>query len=666
MSPELLLFARSLGIALLHSLWQGAVIGACLGIVFRLVPQAAAKLRYHLSVSALLFLFVWFATTWAQQYDRMHLAKIVVTESAASGQPVKTYTVGAAAPESALHFSLSNLEPALPWLTALYIAGLLFMLARFCVSIAMLYRLRSNRHARPDHYWQNRLQELCRKMDIDRQVLVRLSHNIAVPIVTGFIKPMILLPVASASQLSQDQLEAILLHELAHIKRNDYLVNIVQAVIETVLFFNPFMWRISAVIRREREHCCDDLVLIHSSHPLPYAMALATLETQRGTNHYMALAASGKKQDLFNRIKRIMEMKKENLNYGRLIAAALLVAVIGVSAVWLTPVFAQNHKDETRTVKKRSVTWISDETLTVKDNNGKEKTYNSLEEWPESEKLKMAREYAHNGTELYFGKDYRQLKLNEDGNTTSIIIPKAKPFNTQPPGPPSPVSALRQPPAAPEEPEAPETPELPAVAEVHNSINQIDWNRVNKSVEEAAAQTKNIDWNQIRKNMSEASRELKNIDWVMIEKQVNDGLAEAQEAMNSPEVKREIRKSMEIARKETAKAMDEARLSMDQAREETRKAIEEARRDMEEKRRDMQEKANTARSNSYDKMLSQMDADGLIDRDQKFRVEKKDDRLYINGEAQSDAVYNKYKSYLKGDQIKIKGSANTLSIDITN
>ena len=132
-------------------------------------------------------------------------------------------------------------------------------------------------------------------MGISRKVSVWISQHIDVPATIGFIKPVILIPFASLNNLSGDQLEAIILHELSHIKRNDYLINIMVAVIETILFFNPFVVLLSKVIKRERENCCDDFVLQYRYDPHSYAYALLRLEQSRATNLKLAIGAvSGK------------------------------------------------------------------------------------------------------------------------------------------------------------------------------------------------------------------------------------------------------------------------------------------------------------------------------------------------------------------------------------
>ncbi len=119
------------------------------------------------------------------------------------------------------------------------------------------------------------------QMKIVRKVTVWISQHIDVPATIGFIKPVILIPFASLNNLSRDQLEAIILHELSHIRRNDYIINIIVSLIETILFFNPFVTLLSAVIKRERENCCDDFVLQYRYDPHSYASALLRLEESR-------------------------------------------------------------------------------------------------------------------------------------------------------------------------------------------------------------------------------------------------------------------------------------------------------------------------------------------------------------------------------------------------
>jgi hypothetical protein len=151
----------------------------------------------------------------------------------------------------------------------------------------------------------------------------------------GFFKPAILLPLAAFNNLSIQQIEAILLHELAHIRRNDYLLNLIQCVIDTLLFFNPFAWWISKNIRREREKSCDEIVL-QLSEPYLYARALLALEEFGQTNR-LAMAATTKHPQLLHRIKNIMEMKNKHTNLRQKLIALTIVIVTTLSVAWISP-----------------------------------------------------------------------------------------------------------------------------------------------------------------------------------------------------------------------------------------------------------------------------------------------------------------------------------------
>src|SRR5204862_7511696 len=109
----------------------------------------------------------------------------------------------------------------------------------------------------PDNDWSNIVQQLARQLHIDRVIPLAQSAHINAPLVIGYIKPVIMIPVGMFSGLSPEQIETIFIHELAHIKRHDYFINVLQSIIEALFFFNPFIWIVSNIIRREREYCCD-------------------------------------------------------------------------------------------------------------------------------------------------------------------------------------------------------------------------------------------------------------------------------------------------------------------------------------------------------------------------------------------------------------------------
>jgi uncharacterized protein involved in exopolysaccharide biosynthesis len=159
-----------------------------------------------------------------------------------------------------------------------------------------------------DHEWQLRLRALSQRLNVHRPVALFKSALVEVPLVIGWLRPVILLPASALSGLTPDQLEAILAHELAHVRRCDYLVNAFQNVVETLMFYHPAVWWISSCIREEREQCCDDLVVSACGNRVTYARALLFLEEARGLPR-LALAANG--GSLIYRVRRLLGISRE-------------------------------------------------------------------------------------------------------------------------------------------------------------------------------------------------------------------------------------------------------------------------------------------------------------------------------------------------------------------
>src|SRR5204863_1628482 len=151
--------------------------------------------------------------------------------------------------------------------------------------------------------WQTACRRLAYRLGLPAAAHVVESGLVDVPTVVGWLRPAILLPVAALASLSPAQVEAILAHELAHIRRHDYAVNVLQTIVETLLFYHPAVWWLSNRIREEREHCCDDVAIAVCGDPVSYARALAELETFRSASASMAVAATG--GSLIRRVRRI-------------------------------------------------------------------------------------------------------------------------------------------------------------------------------------------------------------------------------------------------------------------------------------------------------------------------------------------------------------------------
>ncbi|MBL7712122.1 MAG: M56 family metallopeptidase [Chitinophagaceae bacterium] len=314
--------------ALICSLAQGLIIYTALRVILNLQAGLSASAKYRLSLAALSLLLLWFGLTLKQQLHQGPVQQVQPATALPALQDTPEATLLAGA--TTVLPSLPGVRALFPYLAAAYLAGLVFMLLRLWAGIRQLARLSTKGRAAAEHGTDQLLHSLMLKLGLRRPVRLLIAVQASVPMVTGFRKPLILLPAASVRELSSKELETILLHELAHIKRQDFLVNMLQSVVEAILFFNPFVWLISGIVRREREYCCDDLVLSHTGGRLDYARALTTVAgLDKGA---LAMAAGGRPGHLMLRIRRIVEPQKGPFSFGRMAAALLILVLITMTA----------------------------------------------------------------------------------------------------------------------------------------------------------------------------------------------------------------------------------------------------------------------------------------------------------------------------------------------
>ena len=288
-------FAKAAGWAIFHSLWQGAAIAVAFGAILALVRPARA--RYAAGCLALGALAIAFAVTFF-----LFLPGQAV-HSGGSNFALISPDRGTG--------SFSFPQPAglgmarwLPWAAPFWLGGVILFYLRHLVSWAGARRLRRTGVCNAPEDWQERLRVLRGLVRVSRPVVLLESCLAGVPVVIGHLRPVILMPVGLLAGLPAAQIESILLHELAHIRRCDYLVNLMQALVEGLLFYHPAAWWLSGVIRREREHCCDDAAVALTGNAHEYARALTALEETRWGGTEAALAATG--GNLVKRIRRLL------------------------------------------------------------------------------------------------------------------------------------------------------------------------------------------------------------------------------------------------------------------------------------------------------------------------------------------------------------------------
>ncbi len=603
--------------ALVHSLWQGLLVYMLLRAVLAAIPGKYASARYIAAVSALAALTGAFIATFVYLYNTglptVHYAIAGVTMA---GQDITATTAMPVENKAGLLQALSTwFNTHTQLIVNIYLGGMMLLLFRIVYNLYTLKNLKYRGTTLPGATWQQMLAK-CRDISgINSRVQLFFSTRVTVPMVMGTLKPVILVPVALANQLSTREAEAILLHELAHIRRHDYLVNMIQLFIETLLFYNPFVWLISAAIRTEREHCCDDIVVNATTERLPYAKVLATLETFRQQPVLPSLAATGSNNQLLNRIKRIMEMNNHNVNYGQLAAVLLTVVLLAGSITFFAPgVQAQSKKD-----KKKETTEKTDKSATVNkqviiksevdiDDNGKD----------DKKHLQKNVLIVKNGDTV---KNY---SINKTLSETDAALDEV-------------FSMLE---------------ELKMDGLIDEAMAGVEWNSLGDSVnvdiningKEISAEVRKA-LAESRKAMAEARKEV-----AMARKEYSEAMAEA-------------RKEIAVANRERANALREEKIEITKAKEDFEKGFNHDEVYISRTGEKVPVKADIFVTSSHDKLLKSLEKDGLIDRRNGFKLVKKGDELYIDGIKQSKEVYKKYERMMDMKNLTIKGNYRKISID---
>jgi len=347
-SPAL---TRALGWTLLHSLWQGALVAAVLAGALLLLRRQRAEVRYVASAGALgvvvalagitfgLYLNAGVSPQARPAFDawKVEAAKPARFEARAAAALPETpeasearVTTGIATESArgmAAHqvvipsFSrswttgLRYFDHHLPLLVLAWLLGLLAMSLRMLGGLLYVQRLRRHRVRPLSAAWQARLAALAQRSGVRRPVALLESALVQVPLVVGHLRPVILLPLGAVAGLSAACLEAILAHELAHVLRRDYLVNLLQTVAEVLFFYHPAVWFVASCVRTERENCCDDTATaLCGNDPLRLARALTALAEWSQSavvpaNPRLALAALGGRGALLHRVRRLVQRR---------------------------------------------------------------------------------------------------------------------------------------------------------------------------------------------------------------------------------------------------------------------------------------------------------------------------------------------------------------------
>ncbi len=304
--------SQALSAALLHFIWQGIAVAFLLWVMLLLLRNRPPAARYAASCAALALMAALPAATIWILYER----PVSLSASLAFVVPPAAHAISAPPGEW--------LALVRQWIVPLWTLGVALFAIRLGLAWRHVTRLRRSAEAAEGALWET-ASALARRMTVARPVRVLVSTLADAPSVVGWLRPAILIPAAALAGLNAAQLEAVLAHELAHIRRHDYLVNMLQTVVETLLFYHPAVWWVSSRMRHERELCCDDLAVRQCGDAIGYARALTRLERMR-VMPGPAVAATG--GALMYRIQRLTGAVRE-------CAPSRLPVVLAVLAVVL-------------------------------------------------------------------------------------------------------------------------------------------------------------------------------------------------------------------------------------------------------------------------------------------------------------------------------------------
>jgi beta-lactamase regulating signal transducer with metallopeptidase domain len=323
---------------LIHFCWQAAAVAAVYRLLSLVLARRSAETRYTAALISMLLMVVCATGTLAWELRSDAAPASLSTTGANIAAPLTGDFPRIAAPgfipsqADAQHFTLATL---LPWIDGLWVAGVLALSIRSLGGWWYLRRLRLSAINHAPVAVRTSFDRICSALGLHRVVALRISTAIDSPMTLGTLRAIVLLPLSALTSLGPDELEVVLAHELAHVRRADFFWNILQTIAETLFFFHPAVWWISARIRHERELCCDDIALKICPNPVTYASALYRLEEHRSRHLRLAMALDGhaSHSTLLMRIARILGEPMTRIPSSRLRPFSLFAACAGLIAL---------------------------------------------------------------------------------------------------------------------------------------------------------------------------------------------------------------------------------------------------------------------------------------------------------------------------------------------
>ncbi|GEO10131.1 M56 family metallopeptidase [Segetibacter aerophilus] len=320
-------FLQALGYTIINSLWQFALLWL-LYFLINTIFKLTSHQKYTTGLVFEIIGFTWFIGTMVFYYNQCLLLPEQSGVNSQSYIPGLLTRTGASFSQQFFIIVL-RFEQFFPYLSIAYLALLFILAAKWVFAYRFTQQVRFAGLAEIDEDWKLFVQKLSLSLGITRPVHIFLSELVQTPLTVGFFKPVILIPLATINYLNPQQMEAVILHELAHIRRYDYLFNLILAVVEACLFFNPFMQLIHQQVKKERENCCDDWVLRYDYSATSYARALLQIASNQPGKQLLSVNATDNKKLLISRIKRIIEKNEKTFfNHKHQLLALLVLTTV--------------------------------------------------------------------------------------------------------------------------------------------------------------------------------------------------------------------------------------------------------------------------------------------------------------------------------------------------
>ena len=359
---------------LIHSLWQGLLLAVVTAIILLSTRKSGARLRYNLVAVQFLLFVAACCCTFAWEWYHAPAKAIAPLAGAIGNEASQIFHLDAESIRRFVQTCIGYFTANAPMVVLLWSVLFVFRSVRMMGSLVYIHRAKNKYTYSPPANWQQKVEALCEKLQINKAVRLLESGYVKVPTVIGHLKPVILMPVGLLAGLPAEQVEAVLLHELAHIRRHDYVVNFLQTLAETVFFFNPGLLWISSLLRDERENCCDDIALEQTKNKREFVQALISFKEHSLRAGEYAVAFPGKKKNhLLHRVSRIMSNKNQTLGPSEKVF--FMMGIVMLSMVVATAAIAQIRTADYKAAKDKINSVLFTGAPAVKPTHSSKKVY---------------------------------------------------------------------------------------------------------------------------------------------------------------------------------------------------------------------------------------------------------------------------------------------------